>query len=385
MPSMKAPFRLKTYNDTNRPALKFVVNYRENAKRARRFFETKKEAETFVRLKTTEQANQGREGAEFPSWLRIMAGECHELLSPQGKTIRDAVEHYLSFLHATAKSCTAAELVAEMLAAKSADGASKPYLKDLRLRLGRFADEFNGKPVATITGAEIDDWLRALKLSPQSRKNFRTVLKSAFNFAVQRGYATGNPVDKTAKGKIVRGAPGILSISSTARLLESAEADVLPFVAIGCFAGLRAAELGRLDWSNVDFAAGLIEVTAANSKTATRRFVKIQPNLARWLAPFRASKGRVCGPNLRKRMEATRRAAAVKKWPANAMRHGFASYHLAHFNNAAALALEMGHTDSGMIFEHYRQLVRPAEAARFWQLSPSADAAENLVTFSARA
>lgn len=212
-----------------------------------------------------------------------------------------------------------------MLAAKLEDGVSKPYLKDLRLRLGRFAEEFNGKPVATITGAEIDDWLRALKLSPQSRNNFRRVVGSAFNFAVQRGYAASNPAEKTAKAKLVGGVPGILTATETARLLESADADVLPFVAIGCFAGLRAAELGRLEWSNVDFTAGLIEVTAANSKTARRRFMKIQPNLAQWLAPFGASKGRVCGPNLRKRMEATRRAAGLKKWPANAMRHGFAA------------------------------------------------------------
>jgi hypothetical protein len=34
--------------------------------------------------------------------------------------------------------------------------------------------------------------------------------------------------------------------------------------------------------------------------------------------------------------------------------------------------LEMGHTDSGMIFNHYRQLVRPKEAERYWNLKPAA-------------
>jgi len=31
-------------------------------------------------------------------------------------------------------------------------------------------------------------------------------------------------------------------------LLKSAMPDVLPYFAIGCFAGLRPAELERLDW-----------------------------------------------------------------------------------------------------------------------------------------
>ena len=38
-------------------------------------------------------------------------------------------------------------------------------------------------------------------------------------------------------------------------------------------------------------------------------------------------------------------------------RHSYASYHLAHFGDAAQLALEMGHTSPHMIFKHCRELV----------------------------
>jgi hypothetical protein len=51
--------------------------------------------------------------------------------------------------------------------------------------------------------------------------------------------------------------------------------------------------------------------------------------------------------------------------------HGFASYHLAHFKNAAATALELGHHDSRITFAHYRELVRPKEAERYWQIKPA--------------
>src|SRR4029450_5403864 len=93
---------------------------------------------------------------------------------------------------------------------------------------------------------------------------------------------------------VVSEPPGILSVNEAARLLEAAAApDVLPYIAIGLFAGLRTAELERLDWSEIDFESDLIEVTAAKSKTAQRRFVTLQPNLREWLLPYRKLKGYV--------------------------------------------------------------------------------------------
>lgn len=65
-----------------------------------------------------------------------------------------------------------------------------------------------------------------------------------------------------------------------------------------------------------------------------------------------------------------RSAAGIKEWPHNALRHGFASYHLARFNNAAEPALEMGHTNANLIFSVYRPIVQPAEGARFWEIRP---------------
>jgi integrase len=162
-----------------------------------------------------------------------------------------------------------------------------------------------------------------------------------------------------------------LTVQQTARLFEAASPELLPYVAIAAFGGLRRAELERLDWSDVHFNDNLIEVTAQKRKTARRRFVKIQPNLREWLLPLRKHKGSVTPDNFPKRLDAAREAAGIKEWPDNALRHSFAAYHLAHFRDAAALALEMGHTDSGMIFNHYRQLVRPKEAERYWNIKPA--------------
>jgi hypothetical protein len=44
---------------------------------------------------------------------------------------------------------------------------------------------------------------------------------------------------------------------------------------------------------------------------------------------------------------------------------------LAHSKNAASTALELGHHDSRVIFAHYRELVKPKEAERYWGVRPA--------------
>jgi integrase len=382
---MKRKFRVKHYKSA---AGKFVVEGRENGNRSRKFFATKAEADTYASQKNIELENFGREHAEFPERLRIEAQECTARLKPFGKTITDATTFYTRHLKASERSCTVAALVAELLAAKKADGKSERYVADLGYRLSRFVTTFGDQAVSTIIARDIDDWLRALPFSPLTRNNHRRIIVTMFSFAVQRGYATDNPAERTAKANIVGEAPGILTVQQTANLLVAAPAELLPYIAIGAFAGLRRAELQRLDWKDVHFGDadddGLIEVTAKKAKTARRRFVKMQPNLREWLMPVRRHSGNITPDEFRFLFPAARKAAGIKVWPNNALRHSFASYHLAHFKDAAALALEMGHTNSGMIFEHYRQLVFPREAERYWDIRPSKKASKKIVQLVAQ-
>jgi len=366
--------RVRKYSDSNRPHLKFVVNYREAGKRKRSFFESKEQANSFAAFKNAELRRNGVEHAEFPTALRVMAQEAAAQLQPFRKTITDAVRHYVGYLKANERSCTATQLVGELLSAKKADGVSERHLRDIRSRLSVFAEKFNGQMVATITSKDIDNWLRSLPFSPLTRNHYRQLVVLAFGFAVECGYAPSNPASgkKTAKAKVVSEAPGILSVNEAARLLEAATPDILPYLAIGLFAGLRRAELERLDWSEIDFESGLIEVTARNSKTAQRRFVTMQPNLREWLLPLRQHKGSVTPTNcFRELFDQAREAAGITEWPDNALRHSFASYHLACFKNAASTALELGHHDSRITFAHYRELVKPKDAERYWNIRPS--------------
>jgi integrase len=370
---------------------RFVLEgYRENGKRVRKFFKTKREAETELGKIETRLANEGVAGLSISDDLRSMAAKCATDLKPYEKTLADATAFYIDYLKRTERSCTFAELVASFIAAKTKDGASERYLSDLRTRFGRADQEFGPRKVATIEAREIDDWLRELPLSPQSRNNFRAVLHALFAYAEDRGYIVLNPVGKTAKAKLVDKAPEIFTPQEAQALLQATlpdpavdkeappgedkpwlgNPDIIPALAIGLFAGLRQAEIERLDWNEVDLSRAFIEVTAEKAKTKKRRLVKIEPNLAAWLAPHVRKTGSVMPPNYRNKVEATWKKAGLEKWPDNGLRHSYASYHLAHFKDASRLALELGHGTTQMLFAHYRELVRPEDAALYWQIAP---------------
>ena len=359
--------------------------------RNRQFFKDKTEAETVLKQKLIAQENYGVTGLSLNDRQRAEYLESVEKLQPFGVTIRDAVTFYLPHLQAANRTCTAAELVDELLRIKEADGASARYLSDLRSRLTQFSDSFDGKPVAGITSPQIDEWLRSLsdkdtgkRLSPVTRNNFRRVLIVAFNFAQRRGYCVDNPAKQSAEAKEIESAVGILTVEQTARLLERAVPELVPYIAIGAFAGLRRAELERLDWKEMDLEYSLIEVTAAKAKSARRRFVDIQPNLAKWLQPHARLSGNVTPPKFRELLDSAREAAGIDNWPQNALRHSFASYHLAHFKDQNALALQLGHTKSDLVFQHYRQLVKPKQAEQYWNITPAV-IGKKVVAFKASA
>ena len=377
---VKSAFRIKPYKH---PRLKFVVRSKISGKWKRKFFTSKAQAQAYVDLKEIDLLNQGKEGATFPSWLRVMAQREHDRLNPFGKTLSDATEFYLKHLEATTRSVPLPIAMEELINNRRSSGTTERYCYDLRMRLRRFCNAFPDRTISEITTAEIDTWLVGLNLAPVTRNIFRRDLRTLFSFALTRRYCLDNPVVATSKAKEIDSEVEIFSVAQIARLLETASAEMLPVWAIGAFAGLRQAEIQRLDWERIDFDSALIEVKGKHRKTGSRRLVTVQPNLLAWLAPYRGRVGKVCPPNFRKRSGEDRERAGLKRdWPVNALRHSYGSYHLARFNDTAALALQMGNSPD-VITKHYRQLVKPKDAERYWLLKPSASAGAKIVSISA--
>jgi integrase len=266
---------------------------------------------------------------------------------------------------------TVADVAQEMVEAKRRDGVSESYLADLNKRLPHITAALSG-PIHKVMRPQIEEWLRSLPVSPRSRNNFRNVIVTLWRFAKQSGYLPrdrSTEADGLPRVKAVGADIEVFRPEDFAKLIAKADADLVPFLALGAFAGLRHAEILRLDWEDVRFAQGFVEVKAKKAKTAQRRLIPIQPNLQAWLAPYRGRTGKVCRWARVGRLTTALAANVGLHWPNNGLRHSYASYRLAQCQDAAKVALEMGNTPF-VIFRHYRELVMPQDAAAWWNISP---------------
>ena len=365
---------------------KFVLDLRAFGK-GRKFFKTRAEADAERLRQTALKERHSREA------IGLSQREMSDFITAQNKlaeyneTINDAVKFRVDYLERVRRcKVTVSQLADEVLEAKRRDGMSKDYLRDLRSRFARFCVDFGNSPVAAITVEEIDNWLRDLPLSPQSRVNYRSVVGVLFSHATKRGLIDLNPITRTAKPKKPNVPPGIFVVDELHALLEAANRihpGVVPMLAIGAFAGLRDAEIKRLDWSEVDLARGHVEIKAAKAKSARRRIIPIQPNLGEWLRPYAAMKGSVAPEGARGKLDRVCKAAGLLRWPTNGLRHSYASYRLAAIHDAPRVASELGHTSPQMLYSTYREVVLPEEAERYWELIPE-EKAKNVVSFNAK-
>jgi integrase len=353
-----------------------IGGLRVNGKRKRLFFETEAEAKEELRNLQIKSRRQGQAGLNMSDSLRVMAVDCARQLKPHGKTILDATSFYLNHLAATESACVE-KLIEDYLRSQERTKVSARHLTDIRSRLGRFHEAFVRRPVRTLNAIEIEEWLYSLSnngdgLEPQTLVNWRAALHAFFGWLLRQKQIDFNPIASVAKPKVVREPPAIWTPDDLDKLLRAAPSDLVPVIAVGAFAGLRTAELLRLNWNEIGLERELIEVRADKAKDARRRLVKVEPNLAAWLIPHGGKSGNIWPKGWRSYHEATAKLCRELEleWPENGLRHSYASYHLAHFQSAEMLALQMGHTSARMIFDHYREVVSPAVAELYWEIQP---------------
>ena len=77
------------------------------------------------------------------------------------------------------------------------------------------------------------------------------------------------------------------------RLFQECASEMVPYIAICAFAGLRPTEAAKLDWKDINLETAQIEVKARHAKTRRHRLVPIQPNLLAWLTIYRKEAGRI--------------------------------------------------------------------------------------------
>lgn len=306
--------------------------------------------------------------------------EAKKLIS--GVPLARAADFYLRHHPSNIKPRLVKDVVEELLASKEGDGLSQGYLRHLRYDLEKFQKVFSCN-IGSITGTEIDGWLRSLKVKPRTRNNLRTSVQTFFSYAKARKYLPKDHDELSAVSiaKDREGDIGIFKPTELETILEFAGPHLVPFLALGAFAGIRHAEIQRLDWEDIKFDDGIIEIRARNAKTASRRTIPILDNLKRWLALYRKPNGPLCVyrnvaeeivdlvKNINLAWQREKRDGKFA-WKHNGLRHSFISYRVAQTQNVPQVALEAGNSPQ-IIFKNYRELVPPADAVKWFSIVPN--------------
>jgi integrase len=366
----------------------WVIDVRVAGERIFRRFPTAQTAEDFAADLRSQRQREGEAAFSIPAPLRVEAVQAHEKLTPFNATITEAVDHYVGHVLKFRAAPTVAVVLPEIVAAKRQNGRREKTIVSFRTRCERFAKSFGDRRLSSITPEEVHTWLtdeivHGGKLGPVSRVNYLVAIGNLFSYGVKHNYCDRNPAKLVDRPSRESGDVHFLTVEQVVALLVHAEKHrLVPYVALGVFAGLRPEkELRALDWSKINLAERTVRIDASLAKTRQRRVIEIDDALVTYLTPYAKRRGPVMdvdGQEFRKHWEDCRREAGVTPWPHDVMRHTFATYHLAAHNDIGKLSLQMGNSPQ-VIHSAYKGLVSKADAERFWNLRPAAGAAEKIV------
>ena len=377
---------------------RWVVDGRQNGKRKRIQFDTKTQAETWLKA-------ENKDTTQSAWWLDLKNGERADIMNAfersreMGFSLLDAVHYYgvqgrgKTFL----KKMSLKEAVGDLggdkrfkdynqgesrpsgfLAAKARKGCTPRSLSTLGCVVHNFMDFVGGDTqCATITPEDIEDWLDAGGIKGSHWKNntklgYTRDVKNLFNWLIRQDVLKENPVNKIEQIMVGEFEPQILTVDQSREFMEVTrehDPELLTAAALNLFCGIRPSEVRRLGEQNISIEQGEVELKGKQTKTRRKRFVDMSDNCVAWMklgAELPIS-------NLNPRWSALTKTVKAKwgidKWPHDCLRHSFCSYYLAHHEDAAKTALQAGHTES-VLFQHYRKMVRREDAEKFWGIFP---------------
>jgi integrase len=310
-----------------------------------------------------------------PWEIRREAAICAAKLSPYRAKLTEAVDYYVQQVLQYRTSPSVSDVIKRMLDELKAGGRRETAIRTLRCFLGgAFTLQFGERQLSTVALDELNVICLVPDLQPRTRLNRIRMVSQLYNYAVKHGWVSGNLAERIVRPILEKKEPGYLDVDAARRFLEHAdEFGLLPYAAIGLFAGVRSAELLRLDWSAVNLIDREITIGSEIAKTRSRRVIPYGDDLAAWLKRCARCSGPVVNPNnFEGNFGRLKRAAGIKNWPQNALRHSFASYHVAQYRDPVRTAYLLGHRGgTDMLDSHYRGLVSSAKAKEFWALRPS--------------
>ena len=319
------------------------------------------------------------------------------MLEDSRTSLEQIAKDYARRSRAIERQVSVAELVEELIAVKEKANLSDDYVRTLR-RLRRFGKDFqiNAHELSLrILQEYIDSMVdrRGNPTTPRTKRNYWKLINTLIQFGVKRKCISNEMLDQVRGVDLPKDNPSEVTIwkpSEFAEMLNAARPELVPTLVLGGFAGIRTAEINRLDWTDLDLGEKMVKVAASKAKTRSRRIVPLCDAAIAWLKPYSARTGKVAYY-----AETNKYAAAVMsdvrtarelqgyftepEWRKNALRHSYISYRLADTQNAHRVAIEAGNSEN-IIFKNYRELVTEEEARAWFSILPTGE--KNIIPIS---
>ena len=151
----------------------------------------------------------------------------------------------------------------------------------------RFEDgsTLGAKALGAVTEDDLEAMIASLRTAGRAvatRNRYVIVMKSAFRWAVRKGYLARSPISD--ESEIRRGKPAQrnrrLEAGEEAALLKAAPPRLYRVIVAALETGGRRGELLKLTWANVRLDRRELTIQAATSKTRTGRVIPISDRLA---------------------------------------------------------------------------------------------------------
>ncbi len=178
------------------------------------------------------------------------------------------------------------------------EGAVNQHLRHLKVRnlratsisnrryvLKRLAGWAHG-PILYLTESQLEEWQnnRAEQVVPGTLRMEMTSIREFYKWCVREGLRKDNPADRLDMPRVPRGLPGAMEDVDLARAIAAADPRVAAILALAAFAGLRACEIARLDWSEVTITGTAPQLRVVDGKGGKGRVLPVSAALAAILA-----------------------------------------------------------------------------------------------------
>ncbi|NBO22821.1 hypothetical protein EBU94_05715 [bacterium] len=301
-------------------------------------------------------------------------------LSVHGKTLEDAVAHYLEYLQQTPPTTATIDRLTERWFKCVSNDKNKNNRQrtiiDLRSFSKQFGIDFKDILITEATRNLVSEKINKLRkkdgkeISQQTRKNYLSKAKQFFNWCVSEELISSNPIS-LEKVRVDQRIPKAYSVEESTKILRHLKNEeykcLIPYICLGLFAGLRPTEAERIRWDNIHFDNEIISIEPNQTKVKRSRHAELNHTLKFWLKD--CDRNLNIKPSNFLRIFKSFKSTLEVKWIPDGLRHTYATYWLPIHEKKDLLANYMGNSRS-VIDKHYLKPALKSDAVKYWDLKP---------------